>query len=63
MDVAFQVAAKGMDSNKDTRDHFFLVGNLFDAIGSNFSDEIEKLSVVPEEIPKLRGHSKGNMLP
>lgn len=52
-----------MEGEINTWDKPLVSGQGFDNISSDRRDFVHKIAIDPEEIPKKRGHSKGNVLP
>ena len=63
MNIAFEVAPEGVDSDKNAWDYCLFVSDVFDAAGSNFPDFIEQRTIEPEEIPQFTRHGESDVLP
>lgn len=63
VDIAFEVSAERMNSEKHARNETHLAGEFFDNSGSDGWDFVHKMAVHPEEIPESRWHGKRDVLP
>ena len=61
--IAFQVAAKSVNSQENSRQKAFLFAEFENNIGSQWRDLIHQLTITPKTIPKHIGYGAGDMLP
>lgn len=63
MEIAFEIAAESMDGSIDSREEMFLRSEVFNDVGRDRSDFVEKVAVKPEKRLKMSGQSESNVLP
>lgn len=63
MDIAFEIAAKGVNCDKNAKSQAFFIADAFYTVSGNSANLVEQPAVAPEEVPELRGHGESNVLP
>ena len=63
MQVAFEVSAKRMYCKINAGNEALLLSLYFNYIGCDRCDFIDKMSIVPENVPKHIGHGESDVLP
>ena len=63
MQVAFEVSAKSMYYQIDSRNKSLFFRLCFNDAGSDRSDFIDERSIVPENVPEYIGHGESDVLP
>lgn len=63
MEIAFKITAESVDSGIDAGDEMFLSGDVFNNLGQDKRNFIEKPAVEPEERLKLSRQGESDVLP
>ena len=61
--IAFEIAAEGVADLENTGGEALFARQFQDDVGGQGWDEIEEMTITPEEFPEMGGHGEGDVLP
>ena len=61
--IAFEIPPEGMAGLKDARIKALVAGQFQNELGGQGWNQVEEVAIVPEKLPQVGGHGKGDMLP